>query len=55
MLDFVKRARREERIEDCTAESCGQHGYCTWNLNGRFTCKCDPGYKGNACQQSLLL
>ena len=47
-----ERVRRSTNTESCNSNSCGQHGYCSLDLNGKFSCRCYPGHKGEICQKS---
>ena len=53
--NILERVKRSTNTEDCTTKSCGQQGYCSLDLNGKFSCRCNPGYKGKACQDSKKL
>ena len=52
---ILEQVRRSINTENCRSNSCGQHGYCSLDLNGKFSCRCDSGYKGVTCQESEKL
>lgn len=39
----------------CTPDVCNKHGTCIPNALNSFTCRCDPGFAGQTCNEGSLL